>query len=296
MKKVILTIVACVSFFIVNNVAISPKTSRDFVIERAKTDQPVTLDKAPVITVIDGDFCEKFNTDEIFDYINHINDDRLGSVKPEITKKDGRISVSDYQIGNLVDTNSLLKYVESNSGRVFEINIDDFIVKNPEKSNYASDFELLKGIVAPFCEFKIEYSNGNTIDLSDFDEFITISGNSISVCFEGSDFNNRVSEVVKAKTASYNTYYGEWEFNSHVNGTISIKSDPRAYCSSTYGSKVNFNKEIEYVKNALVSLSSEENRIPYLILDNGFEIPETYIEVSIKDQHLWFYKNGCYRE
>ncbi len=54
MKKVILTIVACVSFFIVNNVAISPKTSRDFVIERTATDQLVVLDKAPVITVIEG--------------------------------------------------------------------------------------------------------------------------------------------------------------------------------------------------------------------------------------------------
>ena len=247
------------------------------------------LKKAPVVTVNDGDYHAKLNVDEVADYISHINDNRSPSVKPEICKKNGEIIVTKYKYGNLVDTAALSKYVKEKGLSVFEINVDDFIIDNPE---YASDYKVLREKTLPYRDFKIEYTNGETIDLSDFEEFVTVNNNEITTAFDGTDFDKKVAEVVRSKASSFDTYYGEWTFNSTLNGAVKIQSDKRAYCSSTYGSKVNFKEEAKYVKNALLSLTSEKGRVPVLSLNNGFQIPDTYIEVSINDQHLWYYKDG----
>ena len=60
------------------------------------------------------------------------------------------------------------------------------------------------------------------------------------------------------------------------------------YC--TYGYSLDKDKELEFIKQCIVDKTSVSNRIPYL---KGYDnLGNTYLEISIEQQHLWYYVDG----
>ena len=220
--------------------------------------------------------------------LKNVNLGRIKSIYPTIVFDDTGLRVTDYQNGNEVDIDALYNAIKSATPKS-TIDVIDYTSIDDSPSY---EYDRLVGVISPYVNFNIQYSSNQCINIYDLKDFITVSDNTITTDFTSDEFNAKVAEIVKEKTDVYNTYYNTWEFNSPVNGLVYVKSDESRYCINTYGSKVDFTKETYYVTNLIIALKSEENRVPYLLLDNGFELPNTYIEVSIKDQHLWYYVDG----
>ena len=222
------------------------------------------------------------------EYLKNLNAGRDKSVYPTLIWDEEGLRVSDYTDGNQIDIDSLYDKIKESAPKT-TIDVSDFVVLDDTPS---LEYDRLVGVISPYLNFNIQYSTNECITIYDLKDFITVSSNAITTHFDSEEFDNRVVELVKDKADKYNTYYNTWEFNSPVNGLVYIKSAEDCYCSSTYGSKVDFAKEAFYIKGLIAKLESEANRVPYLLVDNGFTIPNTYIEVSIKDQHLWYYVDG----
>lgn len=222
------------------------------------------------------------------EYLKSLNTGRHDNTYPTLIWDDKGLRVSDYVETNLIDIDKLYDKIKESKPKS-TIDVKDFVMSD---SGPSMEYDRLVGVLSRYVNFNIQYSTNECINIYDLKDFITVSSNTITTHFDSEEFNNRVIELVKEKADKYNTYYNTWEFNSPVNGLVYVKSDEDTYCSSTYGSKVDFQKEYLYIKDKICALESETNRVPILLVDNGFEIPNTYIEVSIKDQHLWYYVDG----
>lgn len=222
------------------------------------------------------------------EYLKSLNAGRHDNTYPTLIWDDNGLRVSDYVETNLIDIDKLYDKIKESKPKS-TIDVKDFVMSD---SGPSMEYDRLVGVLSRYVNFNIQYSTNECINIYDLKDFVTVSSNTITTHFDSEEFNNRVIELVKEKADKYNTYYNTWEFNSPVNGLVYVKSDEDTYCSSTYGSKVDFQKEYLYIKDKICALESETNRVPYLLVDNGFEIPNTYIEVSIKDQHLWYYVDG----
>lgn len=120
------------------------------------------------------------------------------------------------------------------------------------------------------------YSNGEEVRSSI--DYVEVVGEQIQVDTSFIDTqladNYLSSYCNKSNLLSYDTY------NS---GTIEIGRQ-------TWYNDVNYESEIEYLKEALNSGESVLNREP-IMLNNFNNIPSTRIEVSIDQQHLWYFED-----
>lgn len=291
MRKIVMTFVAVASVvfsgcaqIVAENVPQIPDISEVSVEEVPEVHEPV-------VTVIDGNEVITLSYDEVNDYIGDVNDGRQMWNFPHLVFENGKPAASEYVPGNIVNIRDLRKYLIKHKGEDVSVNLGDFLYA-PASERVVKVEEEIKAEAEPYAEFQISYENGEVIDISDFTEFLRVRNNRILTCFEGEEFEAKVEEVVKEKTVNFNTYEGGFAFNSTSKGEMVVVNDPAAYCQSTCGAKVNIEKEIEHVKEALANLESEENRVPILSKEGAFEIGNTYVEVSKDDQHLWFYKDG----
>ena len=246
----------------------------------------------PVVTIVDGKDKVELPFSELRSYLYDSNKGRESFVMPEICIENGIPTLKEYVPGNLIDVKGVVNYANSHKGEDLTIDLSEY-VHRPFAKEYIENLEnSYREEIAPYADFKISYVCGDVIDISDFSDFVSVENNEVATNFEGDAFNERVLEVVSEKLAKYSTYTNGFKFNSTLHGEITVVNDPKAYCESTNGAKVNFKKEAEYVANALKNLESEEDREPVLSRKGIFEIGDTYVEVSRDDQHLWLYKDG----
>ncbi len=289
----ILSIAACAT-----DVSANPNTASEVIAEPICT----------TVNVVSGNNVFEIDKNTVTkEELKKVNLGRSKSIYPTIVFDDAGLRVTNYQDGNEIDIDALYNAIKAATPKSTIDVIDYKSIDNGPSSEY----ERLVEIISPYVNFSIQYSSNQCINIYDLKDFITVSDNTITTDFTSDEFNAKVAEIVKEKTDSYNTYYNTWEFNSPVNGLVYIKSAEDCYCISTYGNRVDFQKEYLYIKDKICSLKSETNRVPILLVDNEsefvnreefkeyklahpymFEIPNTFIEISIKDQYLWYYVDG----
>ena len=121
------------------------------------------------------------------------------------------------------------------------------------------------------CEWFAEDENGNKY----YDEDV---------------WNEHITEFVDELAVRVNTVWKDKEFESTDDGLITVQG-------GTYGYSVDKESEAESI-NDVISNGGEEERSPrYYTAETGEPdvndgIGSTYIEVSIDEQHLWYYENG----
>lgn len=98
----------------------------------------------------------------------------------------------------------------------------------------------------------------------------------------------KVKEYIKSLSNKYSTVGKTRSFTTTHGKTISISG-------GDYGNKVDTSEEskylIEAIKNSIVE--TKEPKYSQKSMANGEDdIGNTYVEVSLSEQHLWFYKNG----
>ena len=241
------------------------------------------------------------------EYLKSLNAGRHDNTYPTLVWDENGLRVTEYVETNLIDIDKLYDKIKESAPKS-TIDVKDFVMSDNGPS---MEYDRLVGILSRYINFTIQYTNNECINIYDLKDFVTVSSNTITTHFDSEDFNNHVIELVKEKADKYNTYYNTWEFNSPVNGLVYVKSAEDCYCISTYGNRVDFQKEYLYIKDKICALESETNRVPILLADNEsefinreefkeykfahpymFEIPNTFIEISIKDQYLWYYVDG----
>lgn len=103
-------------------------------------------------------------------------------------------------------------------------------------------------------------------------------------------WNEHIVEFVDELAVKVNTVWKDKEFESTDDGLITVQG-------GTYGYSVDKESEAESI-NDVISNGGEEERSPrYYTAETGDPdvndgIGSTYIEVSIDEQHLWYYEDG----
>lgn len=149
-----------------------------------------------------------------------------------------------------------------------------------DKVNAAKD-ELNK-----YCGTKINYAAGDNTEVLDgntIHSWLTVN-DEMEVSFEES----KVSEFLKKLSAKFNTVGIDRKFKTTGGNVVTVSG-------GDYGFKIDKEKEKESIVNS-IKAGESVNREPIYsqkaLSHDGNEIGNTYVEVSIGSQHLWFYKNG----
>ena len=144
----------------------------------------------------------------------------------------------------------------------------------------------VKDIIDKYVYSKIVYS---------FDELMeTVDGSIINKWIDIDDDMNpsinekKVKEYIDSLCEKYNTVGKERKFDSSIGKTVIVKG-------GYYGWKINSNEEvkalIENIKHGQ-SVFKEPIYSQKGLSRSDDDIGDTYVEVNITRQHLWFYKNG----
>lgn len=99
----------------------------------------------------------------------------------------------------------------------------------------------------------------------------------------------QVKQCIEGLAAKYDTYHNDsFEFQTRNIGTVKLPK-------GNYGWQLDQEKMAADLLSSIVNLMVETKEPSYLKTGNGHEnqgLGNTYVEVSIKEQHMWCYKDG----
>lgn len=100
--------------------------------------------------------------------------------------------------------------------------------------------------------------------------------------------SERIKQYVKNLAAKYDTYGKKRTFKTHNGKKITLKK-------GILGWQINVEETVSQLKE-LIEKGKSENTQPkyslYCLSRKNNDIGDTYIEISLTDQHLWLYKKG----
>lgn len=202
---------------------------------------------------------------------------------------DGEYTILNEVYGNKIDPTSLREKVSEAILRGDEtLNLDSShcyvspkYISTDDKVKEACD--LLKKYVST----EIKYELGNDSEEVNSD----IIKNWIYV---DEDFNvlidsNKVKKFVNTLSANYNTFGKTRSFTTSLGNTVTVEG-------GNYGWMINISKEVEAILD-IIKEGQPVTREPIYVQTaasrSSNDIGNTYVEVNLTKQHLWFYKNGA---
>jgi len=145
-----------------------------------------------------------------------------------------------------------------------------------------AEYQLWK----PYMDTKIVYCFDDiteTLDASIFFEWMSIDSND-NVTFD----REKIEEYVKSMAKRYNTAYSPKVLETSYGETVTISNGP-------YGWLVNQAEEADALEAALLACESQEREPIYrqtAASHIGPDYGDTYVEINLSAQHLFFYKDG----
>lgn len=227
----------------------------------------------------------EYDTDRLETELNKMNDNRSKYEPARLVKEDSKFIIYDEVECNYVDIGKLSDYIVNNLGeKTIEVNLVDFYAETSEKkvSNSELETELNK-----FNNCVIKYSNDEQIKASDYIDYFECNNNKIHLVEDDEllkELKKNLTENLKTALSEYNTAGNEIQFNTTNSGFVDVSG-------GTFGNVVDLTSEAEYIINEFTEMQSEDSREPNYSLKLGNEIGNTYIEVSISEQHVWYYKD-----
>lgn len=126
-------------------------------------------------------------------------------------------------------------------------------------------------------DWKIVYTDGTVIDSSNLKDCWTTNYTLNAATID-------ISDVIESLKESYYTKEKSLDFTTSKGNKIKVPY-------GTYGCEVNEKLEMDFILKAIEERSTYVDRVP---ARNGFDnFEDTYIEVSIEDQHVWHYVSGA---
>ncbi|MCH5210495.1 MAG: L,D-transpeptidase family protein [Oscillospiraceae bacterium] len=162
-----------------------------------------------------------------------------------------------------------------------------------EKENCYGGLEnddMMKGVLNllnKYVSANVTYTNGEektVVDSDKISQWLRV-GDDYSVNIE----TEKVREFIDELAKSYNTYGKERKFTTSKGNVVTVSG-------GNYGWLVNNKKETEELCNIIRNGETVEREPVYertaAVHGPDNDIANTYAEISIADQHLWYYKDG----
>lgn len=190
--------------------------------------------------------------------------------------------------GNKVDKDILYKHSENAIAKL-ETSVDLEAIDCYEKPQYTSKSQKIievKDILNKYVSSKITYTFGEskeTLDGVTINTWLTVDGNFVVTFAE-----ERVKDFVDSLAEKYNTFGKLQTFVTSSGKKIKINN-------GDYGWAINRTKETEVLIAAIKegkTLVKEPAYKQTAISHDNSGIGNTYVEVDMANQHVWFYKNG----
>ncbi|BBK75736.1 L,D-transpeptidase family protein [Clostridium butyricum] len=233
-----------------------------------------------------------FDVDKLNNNINKFscfNADGVEEPKnPILQYEEGKYSILKETYGNKLNkehvTTAITNAIESG-----KTNIDldeEECYDSPKFTSESKEITDAKDILDKYVSTKITYHIGDTQEVLDGDkirDFLDVD----------EDYNVSVSEekirsYLKSFAEKYNTIGKTRKFNTTGGSTISVSG-------GDYGRKIDVSEEVKYILDAIKDGKTDNREPKYSQVPfcNGTDdIGNTYVEVSLSSQHLWFYKDG----
>lgn len=137
----------------------------------------------------------------------------------------------------------------------------------------------------------VEYTNGTVVYLTDY---MISKGETVIKLQPSVEYKPKLNkdtlslwlqDYLTPKLESYVNIGSTWDFTTTYNKQIKING-------GTFGVDLDMENEILYICDLFSESKCESNRKPLLIEYGGENIGDSYVEVSIADQHMWTYING----
>lgn len=226
----------------------------------------------------------KYNTENLLSKLEELNDSRQNHVYANLKKTDSEFTVTESVDGNMIDTSKLSDSIISEldgTDKIFDLT--KYYV---EKDNTKPTYEELVEEVEKVNNTYIEYTNGYKISLIDYIDYCSVLDNTIVLNEDTlEELKNTIDKTIEKELIEYDTVGNAMEFTTNSGETIEISG-------GTWGNIFNSDDETDYIIDKFSKFESETNRVPIYSQEMSSEIGDTYIEVSIQDQHVWHYVNG----
>ena len=207
---------------------------------------------------------------------------------PEFQYTDGKYIIIEEIQGNKINTDKLcdvIKRAVENGKKTVDLD-NEGCYEKPQYTKDSKEVIEAKNIMDKYVSSKIVYT---------FDENMeTVDGILINNWIEVSDDMKpeismvKVKEYVDGLSKKYDTVGEEREFKSSVGKTVIVKG-------GYYGWKINTKEEIKSLINSIEngqSIMREPIYSQKAFIKGEDDIGDTYVEVNITRQHLWYYKDG----
>jgi vancomycin resistance protein YoaR len=158
-----------------------------------------------------------------------------------------------------------------------------------EKPQYTSNSQEVidaKNTLDKYTASKITYNFGDkteVIDGSIINKWINVNKN-LEITFDEKKIEEYLSNILN----NYNTVGKTRNFVTSLGTTIQVSG-------GDYGWLVNSDEEVKGLISDIKegqSVTKEPKYIQAAMSHNGNDIGNTYVEINMTQQHLWFYKNG----
>lgn len=212
-----------------------------------------------------------FDKDGLRDYLTEYNITATDPVNASIVKYDTYNLIPE-ESGTKIDIDALLDALNSNTT---SIKIKDYLVK-PDVTK--DDLKFKFATITKLEDWSCTYSNGSEIKSSV--DYVNYNADTGEVTVDSSWISKAIKDIMK----SYNTVGAEHEFTTHTGEKITVSG-------GTWGSLPDTEKEVAYLTEQFEKGESITDRVPEYTYSYE-DFPNTYIELSIADQHLWVYKDG----
>ena len=230
-----------------------------------------------------------FDSNKLNNYVNKhvaiINKNRQLAHNAYIAKENNEFVIKPAQDGNALVASKVANSIKTNiqNGNNI-IKIDNDRIKPTITANSPQLLAAKKQMETIANENDVYHINGYdiNIDRNQLYDWLTYQNNKV-----GLDYN-KVANYVQSLADKYDTYQKGTNFHTTNEGDVKVSG-------GTYGWSIQTTPETKALIKEIMKGQSF-NRTP-IIAGVGYntnkqDIGNTYIEVSIKEQHEWYYKDG----
>ena len=213
-------------------------------------------------------------------------------VKPENAyieeTEEGYVMVPEVE-GNLLDEDKvyerLCQAVENGETEVDLVESDCYV--KPEKTSENKKLKKKLATLQKYWKMTVTYEIGEkeeTLNYQVFREWMTVTAKG-----EASFSWNHIADWIAALADKYDTFGKEQTFHTSLGETVKVKSE-------TYGWKLDEETEADWLLETLKAGKSQRREPVWL--EGAFargeenDIGDTYVEIDITNQRMWFYKDG----
>lgn len=233
-----------------------------------------------------------YNKQQLITQINNLSCFASSNIiepkEPSFKYVNNKFTIIDQVQGNKVDKDILLNRVTDAISKMQPtIDLDSTNCYITPKYTAKSEKVIkARDLLNKYASSKITYTFGDrkdTLDGSTINKWLTVDDNFNVVLNE-----DKVKEYVESLGDTYNTAGKTRSFQTSSGNTIDVTG-------GDYGWHIDIDKEVQNLSKIIKqgqTITKEPSYDQTAVSHESNDIGNTYVEIDLTDQHLWFYKNG----